>query len=41
VKLCNGARGVLSGGDTRLAEAARFDEITCADRAITCDGNCK
>jgi hypothetical protein len=41
VRLCNGASGTLSGGDTRFADAARFDEITCADRAIACDGNCK
>lgn len=41
VTLCNSARGLLTGGDTRFRDAARFDEITCGERAIGCDGNCK
>lgn len=41
VKLCNDAPGLLSGGNTEFRDAARFDEITCAERRISCNGNCK
>ena len=41
VKLCNNARGMINGGNTEFRNSARFDEITCAERAITCTGNCK
>jgi len=39
--LCNGARGILNGGNTEFQDAARFDQITCAERSISCNGNCK
>ena len=41
VSLCNNAVGNLSGGDTEFSEASRFDEITCAQRTMSCSGNCK
>jgi len=41
VKLCNDARGPLSGGNTQFLDAQRFDQITCAERTLTCSGNCK
>jgi hypothetical protein len=41
VKLCNNAVGMLTGGNTEFLDAARFDEITCAERTITCSGTCK
>jgi hypothetical protein len=41
VKLCNEATGMLTGGNTEFHDAARFDEITCAERTISCSGNCK
>jgi hypothetical protein len=41
VQLCNNAPGMLSGGNLEFRDAARFDEITCAERIITCSGNCK
>ena len=41
VKLCNDAIGILAGGNTEFRDAARFDEITCAERTISCSGNCK
>ena len=41
VTLCNDATGILAGGNTEFRDAARFDEITCADRTISCSGNCK
>lgn len=41
VKLCNEAPGILAGGNTEFRDAARFDEITCAERTISCNGNCK
>jgi hypothetical protein len=41
VTLCNDAPGWLSGGNTEFRDAARFDEITCAERRITCRDNCK
>jgi len=41
VKLCNDAAGMLSGGNNEFRDVARFDEITCAERAISCSGNCK
>ena len=39
--LCNNATGTLSAGNTEFRDAARFDEITCAERSISCDGKCK
>ena len=39
--LCNSAAGILTGGNTEFRDAARFDEISCAERTITCTGNCK
>lgn len=41
VSLCNSAAGILSGGNTEFRDAPRFDEITCAERSISCSGNCK
>jgi hypothetical protein len=41
VQRCNNAPGMLSGGNLEFRDAARFDEITCAERIITCSGNCK
>jgi hypothetical protein len=41
VQLCNNATGNLTGGDMEFTNSARFDEITCAERTITCSGNCK
>lgn len=40
-KLCNDAPGPLTGGNNEFRNAARFDEITCAERVISCTGNCK
>lgn len=41
VKLCNDAPGLLTGGNTEFRDAVRFDEITCAERRISCSDNCK
>ena len=41
VTLCNNAPGPLTGGNNEFRDAARFDEITCAERVIRCTGNCK
>lgn len=41
ITLCNSATGMLTGGNTEFRDAARFDEITCAERTIACSGNCK
>lgn len=41
VQLCNNAPGMLSGGNLEFRDAVRFDEITCAERIISCSGNCK
>jgi hypothetical protein len=41
VKLCNDAAGLLTGGNNEFRDVARFDEINCAERTITCSGNCK
>ena len=41
VTLCNNADGKLTGGNTEFVDTARFDEITCAERVITCSGTCK
>jgi hypothetical protein len=41
VLLCNSATGILTGGNTEFRDATRIDEITCAERTITCSGNCK
>jgi hypothetical protein len=41
VKLCNSAPGRLGGGNTEFRDAARFDEITCAERRVACSGNCQ
>lgn len=39
--LCNNADGTLAGGNTEFQDAARFDEITCAERSVSCTGTCK
>jgi hypothetical protein len=41
VTLCNSASGMLTGGNTEFHDAARFDEISCAERSVSCSGNCK
>ena len=41
VQLCNNAPGPLTGGNNEFRDAARFDEISCAERVIRCTGNCK
>jgi hypothetical protein len=41
ISLCNNATGILTGGNTEFRDAARFDAINCAERTITCSGNCK
>ena len=41
VQLCNNAPGPLTGGSNEFRDAARFDEISCAERVIRCTGNCK
>jgi hypothetical protein len=41
VRLCNNSPGSLSGGNLEFTAADHFDEITCGERSITCDGNCK
>lgn len=41
VSLCNSATGRLTGGNTEFRDAVRFDEISCAERSISCSGNCK
>jgi len=41
VKLCNDATSLLTGGNTEFQDARQFDKITCAERSIACDGNCK
>jgi hypothetical protein len=38
---CNNAPGPLTGGNNEFRDAARFDEISCAERVIRCTGNCK
>ena len=40
-QVCNNAPGILSGGNLEFRDAARFDEITCAERIISCSGTCK
>jgi hypothetical protein len=40
VSLCNSAAGILTGGNTEFRDVARVDEITCAERTISCSGNC-
>jgi hypothetical protein len=40
-QVCNNAPGMLSGGNLEFRDAARFDEITCAERIISCSGTCK
>jgi hypothetical protein len=41
VTLCNNASGKLTGGNLEFQDVTRFDEITCAERIISCSGNCK
>lgn len=41
IQLCNNASGMLTGGNLEFRDASRFDEITCAERVISCSGNCK
>lgn len=41
VHLCNNATGKLTGGNLEFDDASRFDEITCAERTLSCSGNCK
>ena len=41
VRLCNNAPGRITGGNTEFRDAARFDEISCAERVISCSGNCQ
>jgi len=41
VRLCNDAPGMLTGGNTEFRDASRFDDITCAERRISCRDNCK
>jgi hypothetical protein len=38
---CNGARVQHQGGDTDDALGAMVGRITCAERVISCSGNCK
>ena len=38
---CNGARVQHAGGDTAPDVGAQVGKITCAERVITCSGNCK
>jgi hypothetical protein len=38
---CNGARVQHAGGDTVPAVGEQVGKITCAERVITCSGNCK
>ena len=38
---CNNATMNHQGGDNDSVLAARFDEITCAERVVRCSGNCK
>jgi hypothetical protein len=38
---CNGARVQHAGGDTVPAMGARIGDITCAERVVSCSGNCK
>jgi len=40
-KQCNDASLRHVGGDTQPELAARFDQITCAERAVRCNGNCQ
>ena len=40
-QVCNNAPAMLSGGNLEFRDAARFDEITCAERIISCSGTCK
>jgi len=41
VTLCNNTNGSLTGGNMEFRSSARFDEITCAERIISCSDNCK
>jgi hypothetical protein len=41
VQLCNNAPKMLSAGNMEFRDTARFDEITCAERVISCSGTCK
>jgi len=41
VHLCNNATGRLGSGDITFADVGHFHEITCAERTISCSGNCK
>jgi hypothetical protein len=41
VQLCNNAPKMFSSGNLEFRDAARFDEITCAERIISCSGTCK
>ncbi|WP_430231884.1 hypothetical protein [Nitrosomonas communis] len=41
IQLCNNASGMLSGGNLEFRDATRFDDITCAERIISCSGTCK
>jgi len=41
VELCNNAVGTINSGDTEFKNAEHFDEITCAEREISCEGTCK
>jgi hypothetical protein len=41
VKLCNDATGLINGGNTEFQDAKQFDKITCAERTLSCSGNCK
>jgi hypothetical protein len=38
---CNHATMNHQGGGDDSVLAARFDEITCAERVVRCSGNCK
>lgn len=38
---CNGARVQHLGGDTAPDLGSQLGRITCAERVITCSGNCK
>jgi hypothetical protein len=40
-KQCNDATLRHVGGDTQPDLAPRFDRVTCAERLIRCNGNCK
>ncbi len=38
---CNGARVQHRGGDTHAELGERIGRISCAERVVTCSGNCK